>query len=113
MGIETSTALLIGAAVSAASAAASIAMTPTMPQQDTTDYELLKTTQEQANAESDAAKARIEEARKREELRQQQMGAEGILTSDSGVEPLSIRKQVLGVNDNTFTQNNLETANGG
>ena len=40
---------------------------------DATNYELLMQTQKQADAESEAAKARIEEAKKREELRQQQL----------------------------------------
>lgn len=102
MGIETGTAIAISAAIAAASTAASVMMTPTTPTQDTTDYDLLRRTQEEANAESDAAQARIEEARKREQLRQQQMAAEGILTSDEGVAPLSVRQQVLGADYQEF-----------
>ena len=99
MGIGTGTAMLIGTALIAGGTAASYMMTPKTPTQDLTDYDLLRRTQEEANAESDAAQARIEEARKREELRQNQMAAEGILTSDEGAQTLSIRKQVLGVSD--------------
>jgi hypothetical protein len=96
-GIETGTAMLISAALMAGGTAASMMMTPTMPQQDLTDYGMLSATQEKANADADAARARQEEARKREELRQNQLAAEGIKTSDTGTTDLKITKQVLGV----------------
>lgn len=96
MGMDpASWAMIASAAISAAGVAYSTSVTSPM-QQDTTDYELLRQTQEAADAESEAAKARIEEARKREELRQQQMGAAGILTSETGTTSLSVRDQVLG-----------------
>lgn len=65
---------------------------------DATNYELLMQTQKQANAESEAAKAKIEEAKKREELRQQQLAGQNILTSDSGVDSnkVGVKNQVLG-----------------
>lgn len=87
--------MLISAAVMAAGTAATIASSYTAPM-DTTDYDLLRRTKEEADAESEAAKARIEEARKKEELRQQQMAASGIMTSEVGTEGLSVRNQVLG-----------------
>ena len=79
----------------------SYALTPKSPTVDMTNYDLLRQTQEQANAESDAAKARIEEARKREELRQQQLFGQNIMTSDVGADTdrIGFRKQVLGKTD--------------
>jgi ribosomal protein L9 len=74
-------------------------LTPKSPAYDATNYNLLRQTQEQANADSDAAKARIEEARKREELRQQQMQNASILTSDTGADALSVRSGILGNDD--------------
>lgn len=99
MGIETGTAMLISAAVMAASTAATIAMTPTTPSVDNTDYDLLRKTQEAADAESAEAQARIDEARKREELRQQNLFAKDVLTTDTGAEGLAVRNQVLGGDD--------------
>ena len=103
MGIETGTAMLISAAVMAAGTAASLAMSPTAPKMDTTDYDLLRKTQAEADAESAAAKARIEEARKREELRQQYLFAKDVLTTDEGADGLAIRNQVLGGEGNVKT----------
>ena len=76
----------------------SYAVTPKSPTMDATNYELLMQTQNQANAESEAAKAKIEEAKKREELRQQQLAGQNILTSDSGVDTskVGVKDQVLG-----------------
>ena len=74
----------------------SYALTPKSPSYDATTYSLLMETQKQANADSDEAKARIEEARKREELRQQQLQNASILTSDAGADVLSVRESVLG-----------------
>ena len=98
MGIETGTAMLIGTALMAAGTAASYMSTPSMPQMDMTNYDLLRQTQDQANAESDAARARMDEARKREELRQQQIFARDIKTSETGadVDRIGVKNQVLG-----------------
>lgn len=96
MGIGAGTAALIGTGVSLLSGVASYAMTPKAPRMDATNYELLRQTQEQANAESDAARARIEEARKREALRRQQMFAQDVKTSEVGAETVGVRNQVLG-----------------
>jgi len=76
----------------------SYAVTPKSPTMDATNYELLMQTQDQANAESEAAKAKIEEAKKREELRQQQLAGQNILTSDSGADTskVGVKDQVLG-----------------
>ena len=101
MGIETGTAMLIGAIVSAASAAVSVMSTPQMPKMDTTDYDMLRRTREKADVEAAESQARIDEARKREELRQQQALAGSVLTSDEGAESLDIRQQVLGVTEDT------------
>ena len=81
-----------------ASSLLSYALTPKSTSMDATNYELLMQTQKQANAESEAAKARIEEAKKREELRQQQLAGQNILTSDSGVDSnkVGVKDQVLG-----------------
>ncbi|KAF5079242.1 hypothetical protein DSECCO2_131580 [anaerobic digester metagenome] len=81
-----------------ASSLLSYALTPKSPSMDATNYELLMQTQKQANAESEAAKARIEEAKKREELRQQQLAGQNILTSDNGVDSnkVGVKDQVLG-----------------
>ena len=76
--------MLIGSAMSLVGAGASYLMTPKSSNMDTTNYEMLAETQRQANEESDAAQARIEEARKREELRQQSLQYSDVLTSDSG-----------------------------
>lgn len=90
--------MLIGTALTLAGTAASYLSTPKTPQMDMTNYDLLRQTQEQANAESEAAKARMEEARKREELRQQQMFAQDILTSETGADvgKIGVKNQVLG-----------------
>ena len=94
MGTE----LAIGAASMLAASLISYAVTPKSPTMDATNYELLMQTQNQANAESEAAKAKIEEAKKREELRQQQLAGQNILTSDSGVDTnkVGVKDQVLG-----------------
>lgn len=68
----------------------------TAPVQNTTDYDLLAQTQAAADAESEAAKALVEEARKREELRQQSLASSGIKTSETGTQTLSVVDQVLG-----------------
>lgn len=105
MGMDpASWAMIASAAISAAGAV--YQTTLTSPMQDTTDYELLRQTQEAADAESESAKARIEEARKREELRQQQLGASSILTSETGTSSLSVRDQVLG---SEATKSELDT----
>lgn len=90
--------MLISTAVSALSAVGSYMMTPRMPQQDTTNYDLLRQTQAAADAESAEAKARIEEARKREELRQQQLAGQNIKTSEAGadMDGLTVKNVVLG-----------------
>ena len=103
MGMEPGTWAAVGAIVSALGTAASVAMTPTAPAIDTTDYDLLKRTREQADAESESAKARIEEARKREELRQQQMYASDVMTSDAGAASIGVRNQVLGGSEDIST----------
>lgn len=94
MGTE----LAIGAASMLAASLISYAVTPKSPTMDATNYDLLMQTQNQANAESEAAKAKIEEAKKREELRQQQLAGQNILTSDSGVDTskVGVKDQVLG-----------------
>lgn len=94
MGTE----LAIGAASFLASSLISYAITPKSPSMDATNYDLLMQTQNQANAESEAAKAKIEEAKKREELRQQQLAGQNILTSDSGADTSKVgaKDQVLG-----------------
>lgn len=99
MGIETGTALLISGALSAVTTAASYLMTPRAPMQDMTNYDLLRQTQEQANAESEAAKARQDEARRREELRTQQMYGQNIKTSENGANVLDIKETTLGEDD--------------
>ncbi|MDR2056577.1 MAG: hypothetical protein LBQ10_12040 [Desulfovibrio sp.] len=95
------TGLEIGAGMALVSGLLSYAITPKSPSMDMTNYDLLRQTQEQANAESDAARARIEEARKREELRQQQLAGQNILTSDTGADTdsIGVRNQVLGSSD--------------
>ena len=94
MGTE----LAIGAASMLAASMISYAVTPKSPTMDATNYDLLMQTQNQANAESEAAKAKIEEAKKREELRQQQLAGQNILTSDSGADTskVGVKDQVLG-----------------
>ena len=86
-----------------ASSLISYAVTPKSPSMDMTNYDLLRQTQEQADTESAAAKARIEEARKREELRTQQMYGKDIMTSEVGadVDKVGIKNQVLGNKDDT------------
>ena len=98
MGYEALGYAAIAAVTAIAGTAASYALTPKAPQMDMTNYDLLRQTQDQANAESEAAKARMEEARKREELRQQQMFAADILTSETGADAdkVGVRNQVLG-----------------
>ena len=98
MGITEGTAMLIGSLLMAGGTAASVAMTPKMPQQDLTDYELLQRTKEQTETDSQESQSRIDEARKREELRQQQF-AQNIYTGDEGTPSLSVTNQVLGVKD--------------
>lgn len=88
MGIATGTALLISAALTAAGTAASMMFTPTAPQVDNTDYDMLRKTQEAADVEAADAQSRIEEARKREELRQQMLGSNNVKTSDTGASNL-------------------------
>lgn len=93
MGVETAVAvgsMVVGSLVS-------YAMTPKSPSYDATDYQMLMETQKQASAESDEAKARIEAARKREELRQQSLQYQDVLTSDSGDDSdLAVTDSVLG-----------------
>ena len=99
MGTE----LAIGAAAFLASSLVSYAVTPKSPSMDMTNYDMLRQTQQQADTESEAAKARIEEARKREELRTQQMYGKDIMTSEVGadVDKVGIKNQVLGNKDDT------------
>jgi hypothetical protein len=70
-------------------------LSPKKPSYDATNYDLLRQTQEQANADSDAAKARIEEAAKREKLRQQALAGQNILTADTGDESLPGSKDIV------------------
>ena len=97
MGADPLSAAIIGGSF-LVSSLASYALSPKAPSTDATNYELLMQTQAQANAESEAAKAKIEEAKKREELRQQQLAGQNILTSDSGVDTskVGVKDQVLG-----------------
>ena len=90
--------MAISAGAMLVSSLVSYAMTPKSPSMDMTNYDMLMKTQNEADAESEAAKARIEEARKREELRQQQMQGQDILTSDTGADTdrIGVRNQVLG-----------------
>lgn len=99
MGIGTGTAMLISTALMAAGTAASYAMTPKAPMQDTTNYDLLRQTQQEADAESEAAKARQSEAQRREELRVQQMYGQDIHTSERGSNVLDIKETTLGSSD--------------
>lgn len=89
-------AAIASAIIAAAGTGYQIYSQATAPVQDTTDYDLLAQTQAAADAESEAAKALVEEARKREELRQQQLATTGIKTSETGTESLSVIDQVLG-----------------
>lgn len=95
MGIGAGTAMLIGTLVSAAGA---YAMTPKSPSFDATNYELLAQTQAAGDAENEEQKARLEAARKREELRQQALQSSQIMTSDTGTDDttLSVKNTVLG-----------------
>lgn len=104
MGAE----LAISAASMLAASLISYAVTPKSPTMDATNYELLMQTQDQANAESEAAKAKIEEAKKREELRQQQLAGQNILTSDSGADTskVGVKDQVLGSQTNDTKDSN-------
>ena len=82
-----------------AATAVSYAMTTTAPTQDLTDYDALRRTQEQADAEAEAQKQQRLEAKKREELRMQQMYGRDIKTSETGTEDLAVKNQVLGSKD--------------
>ena len=95
----TAATLAIGALSMIASTAISYAMTPSTPSQDLTDYDMLRRTQEQADAEAEAQKQQQLEAKKREELRMQQMYGRDIKTSENGVEDLAVKNQVLGSKD--------------
>ena len=63
--------------------------------------ELLRRTQEQADPDGDEARARQEEAKRREELRQQQMYGYDVITGDAGADTsrIGVRNQVLGADD--------------
>lgn len=89
-------AAIASAAVAAAGTGYQIYSQATAPVTDTTDYAMLAETQAAADAESAAALALVEEARKREELRQSQLASSGIKTTDTGTESLSVVDQVLG-----------------
>lgn len=93
----------MGMAISAVTALVggllSYAMTPKAPTQNMTNYDLLRQTQQQADAESEAAKARQDEARRREELRTQQMYGQDIKTSEVGAKALGVRETTLGADD--------------
>lgn len=96
MGEPLTTGLAIGLGSTLASGLFSYATTPG-PNIDATNYALLRQTQEQADAESDEAKARTEAARKREELRQQALRSSQVLTSDAGASgQLQVRETILG-----------------
>lgn len=95
----TGATLAIGALSMLAATAVSYAMTPTAPTQDMTDYDALRRTQEQADAEAEAQKQQQLEAKKREELRMQQMYGRDIKTSETGVDDLAVKNQVLGSKD--------------
>jgi len=82
-----------------AATAVSYAMTPTAPTQDLTDYDMLRRTQEQADAEAEEQKQQRLEAKKREELRMQQMYGRDINTTETGVKDLAVKNQVLGSKD--------------
>ena len=82
-----------------AATAVSYAMTPTTPTQDLTDYDLLRRTQEQADVEAEEQKQQRLEAKKREELRMQQMYGRDIKTAETGVDDLAVKNQVLGSKD--------------
>ena len=99
MGIETGTAMLISAGMMLAGTAASYALTPKAPSQDMTNYDMLRQTQEQADAESEAAKARQAEAMKREQLRTQQMYGQDIKTSETGADALGVKETTLSGDD--------------
>ena len=99
MGIGTGTAMLISTALMAAGTAASYAMTPKNPSMDMTNYDLLRQTQQEADAESEAAKARQLEAKRREELRTQQMYGQDIKTSENGANVLDVKETTLGEED--------------
>ena len=96
--------MLISTALMAAGTAASYALTPKAPSQDMTNYDLLRQTQEQADAESAAAKARQEEAKRREELRTQQMYGQDVKTSETGANVLDIKETTLGEDDKEDTE---------
>ena len=62
MGADPVSAAIMGGSF-LVSSLASYALSPKAPSTDATNYELLMQTQAQANAESEAAKAKIEEAK--------------------------------------------------
>lgn len=96
MGVAS---MAIGAASMLAGSLISYALTPKSPSQDMTNYDLLRQTQEQADAESEAAKARQDEARRREELRTNQMYGQDIKTSENGAKELDVKEATLGSDD--------------
>lgn len=77
----------------------SYAMTPKDAGGDVTNYDLLRKTQEQADADAAEAKARQDEAKRREELRTQQMYGQDIKTSERGANKLGVKEQSLGSGD--------------
>ena len=91
--------MFISAASMVVGTALSYAMTPKSPSQDLTNYDLLRQTQEEADAEGEAAKARQSEAKRREELRTQQMYGQDIETSERGANILDIKETTLGDSD--------------
>lgn len=97
MGVAS---MAIGATTMLAGSLLSYALTPKAPTQDMTNYDLLRQTQQQADADASEAKARQDEARKREELRTQQMYGQDIKTSDRGASALDIKETTLGSSDN-------------
>lgn len=76
-------------------------LSPKSPGTDSTNYSLLMQTQRQADLEAEEAKAAREEAKKREELRMQQMYGRDIHTSEVGADTdkVGVRNQVLGSKD--------------
>lgn len=92
-------AMAISAAAMVAGTALSYAMTPKAPSQDLTNYDMLWNAQEEADADNEAAKARQSEAKRREELRTQQMYGQDIKTSERGANVLDIKETTLGDTD--------------
>lgn len=90
-----------GALAMVATTALSYALTPKSPSMDMTNYDMLRQTQAEADAESEAAKARQDEARRREELRTQQMYGQDIKTSEVGAKDLDVKETTLGADEDT------------